>query len=88
MSLLQICLSQTPLKMSTSSFYYSCLAPCILGNFSLLFLLSADFFFKINFLSKSFRNTIRVSNGPDLGPNGPDLGPNGSQKSPGCQGKS
>ena len=45
------------------------------GSFFMLLLSSADFFFKINF-KKSFRNTIRVSNGPDLDPKGPDLGPN------------
>ena len=33
------------------------------------FLPSADFFFKINFFKKSFRNTIKVSNSLDLGPN-------------------
>ena len=41
---------------------------------------SADFYSKITFLKKYFKNTIRVSNG--LGPDqdrhvvGPDLGPN------------
>ena len=40
----------------------------------------ADFFFKLTFSKKSFRNTIRVSNCLDLDQDrhfvGPDLGPN------------
>ena len=45
------------------------------------FLSSVDFFLEINFLKKSFRNTIRVSNTCSLDPDqarhfvGPDLGP-------------
>ena len=48
------------------------------------FLLSAYFFFKINFFEKKFRNTIRVSNSlePDQARHfvGPDLDPNCLQK--------
>ena len=48
------------------------------------FLLSAYFFFKINFWKNSFRNTIRVSNSLDRDQArhfvGPDLGPNSLQK--------
>ena len=50
----------------------------MLGNFSSIF--SFDDFFKIDFLKKSFRSTIKVSN--SLDPDqarlfvGPDLGPN------------
>ena len=40
---------------------FGLLTLCILGNFS-CFLLSADFFFKINFFQANFRNTITVSN--------------------------
>ena len=53
---------------------------CMLGNFVCFFLSSLDFFFKINFFKKKFRNTIRVSNSldPDQARHfvGPDLGPN------------
>ena len=56
---------------------------CTLGNFA-CFLSSLDFFLKINFFKKSFRNTIRVSNSldPDQDQNfvGPDLGPNCLQR--------
>ena len=42
------------------------------------------FFFKMNFLKKSFRDTIRVSNGLDPDQDrrsvGPDLGPNCLQR--------
>ena len=53
---------------------------CMLGNCH-AFLSSAEvFFFKINSLKKSFRNTIRMSNSldPDQARRfvGPDLGPN------------
>ena len=50
----------------------------------MLLLTSDDFFFKINFFKKKFKNTIRVSNGfdpdQDLHFVGPDLGPNCSQR--------
>ena len=47
----------------------------------MLLLMSADFFQNLkNFENKSFRNTLRVSNGSDSDQNrcsvGPDLGPN------------
>ena len=48
---------------------------CMLGNFCCRLLT----FFKINFLKKSFRNSIRLSNGLDPDQDrhfvGPDLGP-------------
>ena len=54
------------------------------GYFFMLFMLSADFFFKINFLRNSFRNTTRVSNSldPDQARHyvGPDLVPKCLQK--------
>ena len=44
----------------------SALTFCLLGNFACFFGgVSADFFFKINFLKISFRNTIRLSNSLD-----------------------
>ena len=50
----------------------------------MLFLSSADFFSKLIFKKKSFKNTIRVSNGLDLDQDrhfvGPDLGPNFLQR--------
>ena len=50
----------------------------------MLLLLSADFFFNINFSKNSVRNTIIVSNGlePDQDRQnvGPDLGPNCLQR--------
>ena len=52
----------------------------MLGNFFMLLLPSADFFSKLTFPKKSFRNPIRVSYGldPDQDQHsvGPDLGPN------------
>ena len=49
----------------------------------MLLLSSAIFFFRINFLKKSFRNTIRVSNSLDNDQDshfvGPDLDPTHSQ---------
>ena len=52
----------------------------MLGNFSMIFLLSVDIFSKLNFSKISFRNTIRVSDrlDPDQAQHsvGPDLGPN------------
>ena len=52
---------------------------CLLGILH-AFLLSADFFFKINFSKEYFRNTIKVSNNLDLDQarhiEGPDMGPN------------
>ena len=55
------------------------LTHCVLGNFACFFLLSVDFFFKLTFSKKSFRNTIRVSNSLDpdqaRGFVGPDLDP-------------
>ena len=39
---------------------------CILGNFFILLLSSADFFFKVDFFKEIFlRNSVRVSNGLD-----------------------
>ena len=50
----------------------------------MLFMSPADFVFKFNFLKKSFRNTIRVSNSldPDQARQnvGPDLDPNCLQR--------
>ena len=49
----------------------------------MLLLSSGDFFSKLTFLKKSFRNTIRVSNGLDPDQDhsvGPDLGPNCLQR--------
>ena len=36
---------------------------CMLGNFSCFYCSSADFFSKLSFFKKSFKETIRVSNG-------------------------
>ena len=50
----------------------------------MLLLSPADFFSKLTFSKKSFRNTIRVSNGLDPDQDqrsvGPDLGPNCLQR--------
>ena len=63
--------------------YSLCLFPvtvsfCILDNFFMFLLSSADFFFKIDFSNNSFRNTIWASNSLDLDLHSvrPDLGPN------------
>ena len=54
------------------------------GKCFVLLLSSAVFFFTINFLKNSFRNTIRVSNGLDPYQDrhsvGPDLGSNHLQR--------
>ena len=56
----------------------------MLGNVFMLLLSSADFFFKVNIFKKSFRNTIRLSNGfdPDQDRHfvGTDLSPNCLQR--------
>ena len=55
----------------------------MLGNFS-CFCCRLQTFFKINFFKKSFRNTIRLSNGLDPDQDchviSPDLGPNCLQR--------
>ena len=51
-----------------------------------MFLLMSAYFFQINFLKHSFRNTIRVSNSLNSDQSkhsvGPDLGPNCLQNTP------
>ena len=56
----------------------------MLGIFFILLLSSADFFQKLTFSKKSFRNTIKVSNSLDPDQDrhfvGPDMGPNCLQR--------
>ena len=54
------------MKNEIHGFHYFWFCVILLDDNAMLLWLSDDFFFKINCLKNSFRNTLRVSNGLDL----------------------